>query len=139
MPNGRVDQVNEPDLLRNHAKRIAKIENSDGSWPWVCVDDGSSAPCIPPTTNPAYTVFENGWTNVGSPEAPVSFKRFLNWVHIRGAFTGGADNTVVFTLPPLYVPAFRQMLLLPLGDGSGSATVLVDIDGTVTYVTQGAF
>lgn len=135
MPNGRVDQVNEPDLLRNHSRRLLKIENSDGSWPWINVGTYPTDPGTTPDSPP----FESPWTNVGSPEAPVSFKRFLNWVHIRGAFTGGDDGTVVFTLPPLYVPAFRQMLLLPLGDGSGSATVLVDIDGTVTYVTQGAF
>lgn len=137
MTAGRVDQVSEPNVLRALTAGQKRLNSDDGSWPWVCVDDSSSNPCIPPTSNPAYTAFENGWTNVDG-QAPVSFKRFLNWVHIRGAFTGGADNTVVFSLPELYRPSFPQAIVGSLSDGSGVWTCIIGTDGTVTYVTQGA-
>lgn len=135
MTAGRVDQRSEPGALRNHEDRIAKLENSDGSWPWIYV---GTYPTDPFTT-PDSPAFQNGWVNVGPPYHLVAFKRFLNWVKIRGAFTGGADGSIVFTLPDLYRPT---MVVPPppgqLGDGSGIFNFIVDAAGNVTYITSGA-
>lgn len=122
--------------LLNHENRIRGYESQDRSGDWVYVDDGSGNPLIIPGLSPA---FQNSWTNVGSPFHLVSFKRFENWIHIRGAFTGGAPNTVVFTLPEGWLPGATESLLIGLGDGSGMASVLVDTSGDVTYINQGTF
>lgn len=46
--------------------------------------------------------FQNGWTNLGSGFSPVCFMVTVeNYLEIHGAFTGGADGSVVFTLPDL--------------------------------------
>ncbi len=120
------------DTLRDHRQRIAFLEGSDGSNEWVYVGTYPTDPLTSIESPP----FENSWTNIGGGQAPVSFKRFLNWVHIRGAFTGGADNTVVFTLPPAYRPLYPQAIVGPLTDGTGAWTCIVGTDGTVTYVTR---
>jgi len=127
-----VKQTTAEMALLQHNRRITAIERSDGSNRWIYVNPQGG-----PDTDPEGPEFQNGWTNVGSPDADLAFKRFLNWVHLRGAFTGGSDGTVVFTLPEAYRPMFRQQMLLPLGDGSGWASVLIDTTGDVTYVTQG--
>lgn len=136
--------------LYQHARRLFNLEQSDGSgvWTYVCVDNTD------PNYTPMSPLFENGWDNAGAPDAPVAFKRFYNWIHIRGGFTNASITSgVVFrfqtsadgTTPAsgellsAYIPLFRQQLLVPLGDGSGSASVLVDVDGTVTYINQGPF
>lgn len=121
-------------ILGMHNQRLNAIERSDGSAHWINVANDSSDPLWTFESPP----WQNGWGNVGGVEAPVSFKRFLNWVHIRGAFTGGVDGTVVFTLPPAYCPAFQQAAVGPLADGSGVYTYLIGVDGTVTYITAGA-
>lgn len=128
------------DTLRSYHQRLLNLENGDGSWGWICVDDGSGNPCIPDPIldSVEYCAFQNGWTNAGGDQAPVSFKRFLNWVHIRGGFTGGPDNSVVFTLPPAYAPLYPQAAIGPLGDLSGVYSLLIGVDGTVTYGTAGA-
>lgn len=136
-------------------RRLTGLDQSDGTshWIYVCVDN----------TDPNYTLesplFENGWMNAGPPDAPVSFKRFLGWIHMRGGvtnasitpsvmfhFTTSADGVTPNTGQPLmaFWPFYRQQLLVPLGDGSGSASVLVmgpnDTDpGSVSYVNQGPF
>lgn len=120
-------------VLREHRQRIRDLELSDGSNGWIYVgsfgDPGWTEESPP---------FQNGWANAGDGHAPVSFKYFLNWVHIRGAFTGGPDNSVVFTLPAVYAPIYPQPAIGPLADGSGVWAYIVGIDGTVTYVTAGA-
>lgn len=134
MTAGRVDQRSFPGDLRGLRDRVTVIENSDGSWPWIYVGDYPADPFTTPDSPP----FQNGWANVGPPYHLVAFKRFLNWVKIRGAFSGGDDGTIVFTLPALYVPS--MVVPLPpgqLGDGSGIFNAIVDTDGNVTYITSG--
>lgn len=120
--------------LRDHHTRLVNIERSDGSNPWIYVADDDTDPLWTPQSPP----WENGWGNAGGGQAPVSFKRFLNWVHIRGAFIGGADGTVVFTLPVDYVPLYPVSTTGGLADGSGIFSYIIGIDGTVKYVTAGA-
>lgn len=129
-----VQQADLGNILREHRERIAALELSDGSDGWIYVGTYPGDPGTTPESPP----FENGWSNAGAPNAPVSFKMFLNWVHIRGAFTGGADGTVVFTLPAEYAPIYAQPSIGPLADGSGVWSYVVGTDGTVTYVTAGA-
>jgi len=46
--------------------------------------------------------FQNGWTNYGNGYSPVCFIVTIeNHLEIHGAITGGADGSVVFTLPDL--------------------------------------
>lgn len=116
--------------LLNHEGRLRGAETNDRSGDWVYVDDGSGNPLFVPYS-PA---FQNSWTNVGSPYHLVSFKRFDNWIHLRGAFTGGADGTVIFTLPLGWLPGAVEPLLLSLTDGTGACTVRVDPSGDVTFV-----
>ena len=48
--------------------------------------------------------FQNSWTNYGNGYSPLCFMVTVeNNLEIHGAITGGADNTVVFTLPDLSV------------------------------------
>lgn len=128
--------VRPPDpfhTLQNFHLRISRLEQSDGSNPWINVANDSSDPLWTPDSPP----WENGWSNLGSPFAPVSFKRFLNWVHIRGGFTGGANNTVVFTLPETYWPAHTTPLTPgSFSDYTAAFTLFVDVDGTVNYVQE---
>lgn len=125
-------QTDVGSVLREHRARLRSLELSDGSNGWIYVgslgDPGWTEESPP---------FENGWANVDG-QAPVSFKMFLNWVHIRGAFAGGADGSVVFTLPPVYAPLYPQAAIGPLADGSGVYSFIIGTDGTVTYVTAGA-
>jgi hypothetical protein len=137
-------------VLREHRQRIKQLEMSDGSNGWVYVGtpgvDGVDA-LLTGESPP----FENGWTNALGGQAPVPYKYFLNWVHIRGAFTGGSDNSVGFTLPipgwiapsgaafgGTYAPAFPVANIGALADGSGVFSFVIGTDGTVTYGTAGA-
>lgn len=83
--------------------------------------------------DPGEPAFENGWDNLGSPEAPVSFMLCRGWVHLRGGFAGGADDTTVFTLPAGYRPEYQQEMILPTTSDLSYATVVVGTDGQVVY------
>jgi len=132
MTGGRVDQTNEPGVLVDLHKRVRKLEDGDGSWPWVVVGTYPTDPGTTPDSPP----FQNGWSSVGYPYPPVSFKRWLNFVVLRGAFTGGPDNSVVFTLPQEYWPTDVEVLAPgQLSDFSGIFKSWVNTDGTVNYVT----
>ena len=135
MANGRVDQTSEPGVLTDLHKRVRRLEDGDGSWPWVVVGTYPTDPGTTPDSPP----FENGWLSVGAPFPAVAFKRWLNFVVLRGAFTGGPDNSTVFTLPTVYRPTSTEVLSPgSLSDGSGIFTCVVNTDGTVVYGTSGA-
>lgn len=128
----RVQQTSVELALKQHNARLTALERSDGSNRWILVNPEGG-----PDTDPEGPEFQNGWANLGAPFAPVAFKRFSNWVHIRGAFGGGPDNSVVFTLPEPYWPT----MLTPLNPGTFSDytaafTLFVDVDGTVNYVQE---
>lgn len=79
--------------------------------------------------------FQNGWTNSFGGNAPVAFTLVNGWVHIRGGFFGGADGTVVFTLPPGYRPKYQQPMVIPTTTPGHFATCVVNVDGTVVFGT----
>lgn len=83
--------------------------------------------------------FQNSWNNLLDGEAPVSFCLTTNgWTYMRGCFTGGAEGTVVFTLPAAFAPAYRQSITGPLADGSGLFTAIVGTNGDVTFILAAA-
>lgn len=80
--------------------------------------------------------FVNGWTNALGVQAPVSFLHTVaGWVHIRGGFFGGSDNTTIFTLPVGYRPEFTQPMVIPTSVAGHFATITVNTDGRVVYGT----
>lgn len=137
MPAGTVQQTTNDLLLRQYGKRLANLENNDGSSPWITVGSGVQIG-VDAANDPIYAPdFENGWDNIpGAP--PLQFKRFLNWVHFRGGFLGGVDGSVVFTLPIYHRPLFEQPMLIPMSSGTGTASVLIQTDGTVTFIGYGS-
>lgn len=132
----RVQQTTIDLALKQHNDRLTAIERSDGSDRWIYV---GTYPTDPNTTAES-PPFENGWMNVNVANG-VRFKRQFNNLNIDGGpgITGGADNSVVFTLPSACWPKRQYILLGPLADGSGVFTYTVNTDGTVVYVTSGAF
>lgn len=73
--------------------------------------------------------FENGWANVGGGDAvPLRFRLIIGpakgstqpkkSLEIQGDVTGGADGTVVFTLPS----AYRQDYSVPLSSHDDTGT-----------------
>ena len=58
-------------------------------------------------TSAAWTpvVFQNGWANQGTGwETAAYLKDPFGFVHLKGVITGGADDTIAFTLPAGYRP-----------------------------------
>lgn len=150
----------------------------DAAWndPWIYIGiDGTDGPTGYMDFNPApfnpnvspyfQIVFQNSWTNYGNGYSPLCFMVTVeNNLEIHGAVTGGADNTVVFTLPDLnalavansftgppffwaptdsatfgnmgtYWPLAPKVLVGAAVDGSGSFTFSVGTNGDVTYIT----
>lgn len=79
--------------------------------------------------------FSNSWTNVGGTYEPVSFRiGWNNRFQLRGAFTGGNNGTVVFTIPAGYwTPPYTIPYLLPTTDPATFAQIVISTDGTVLY------
>jgi hypothetical protein len=83
--------------------------------------------------------FQNGWTNAiaaaGGNYEPVAFRwGWDNHLEIKGAFTGGADGTVVFTLPARFWPKQKtEPLDIPTTDPNTWAQIVINTDGTVQY------
>lgn len=75
--------------------------------------------------------FENGWDNTGGGLANFAFRMTEDGsVEIEGACTGGADNTIVFTLPEGFRPRDSKRFPIP-----GSLNYFqIDSDGAVNYV-----
>lgn len=149
----------------------------DAAWndPWVYIGTfgvdnadeqilGNPAPFNPDLDDYLNIPFENSWTNAGEGFSPVCFMVTVeNNLEIHGAFTGGSDNTVVFTLPDLstistpvrnywaptpnadptmmgtYWPLAPKPLVGSFIDGTGTFTFLIGTDGTVTYQTGATY
>lgn len=78
--------------------------------------------------------FLNGWTNAFGADPPVSFKRTVNsWVHIRGGFIGGSNNTTVFVLPVGYRPEYRQHFVCATTQVNHYATYYIEPTGEVVF------
>jgi hypothetical protein len=71
------------------------LERFDGTnWPdtsLIAVGSGGSAPA-----------FQNGWSNLGDPDAPLTFQKIGQDVEISGGIKGGTST--IFQLPPGYWP-----------------------------------
>lgn len=105
----------------------------DGDWTYVGTAGLDGVDSLLTYESPP---FENGWTNVLGDEAPVSFMHTIaGWVHIRGGFFGGADGSIVFTLPVGYRPVYQQPMVIPTSTPGHFATVVVNTDGTVVFGT----
>ena len=95
-----VQEPNTNRWLEGHSHRVSQLERRAGG-PWIYVgtwpDDPGTTPDSPP--------FENGWANMGGLFRRMRFRWNLNnQVDIEGAISGGADDTVCFTLPDGYRP-----------------------------------
>jgi hypothetical protein len=109
------------------------VSGEDGPWIYVGTTGVDGVDSLLTVDSPP---FQNSWTNALGDEAPVSFLLTFNgWVHLRGGFAGGADNTTVFTLPVGYRPPYRQEMVIPTGSDVDYATCVVETDGTVVYET----
>lgn len=124
-------------ILANHERRLQGSERQNDT-PWIFVGDpDADQPWAPPFTNGA---------NIPG-QAPLSFLMTIDgWLKLRGGFTidptpgGVVPGDEVFALPdgstfPFinFIPKFNHPLLLPLSDGSGAASVLVNTLGSVIY------
>lgn len=79
----------------------------------------------------------NNWSVYGQ-NTPSYFKDSLGVVHIRGEVTGGAVNTVIFTLPTGYRPSVRMWFPINSNDGNNIyGMIQIAGDGTVKLVTGG--
>ncbi len=76
-------------------------------------------------SQPLGVAFEGTWDNVGGTNAPASWYLSEDGeVRIRGKITGGADNTVVCTLPEEVRPEFTETFVCPV-DENGN----IDLSG----------
>lgn len=130
-----MSSVEQHDVRRtflDHVGRIRIVERGGANWIYVgSIGDGGVDDLLGPISPP----FQNGWTNSLGDDAPVSFTLVNGWVHIRGGFSGGADGTVVFTLPDGYRPAYQVPMVIPTGDPGHYATVIVGTNGDVVFGT----
>jgi hypothetical protein len=78
--------------------------------------------------------FVNNWGNVGAPYTAVAYRITADgWVYLRGRATGGAIDTVMFTLPATYRPSATMVFAI----ASDSACYLqVAANGQVKVITQ---
>lgn len=123
-------QVTTPDALREHNDRIRSLERSGGPWIFVGTIGLDGVDDVLTPDSPA---FKNSWTNSLGEDPPVSFTVVNGWVHIRGGFVGGANGTVVFTLPPGYRPSHRQRFVCGTASPAHYATYYVETSGDVVF------
>jgi hypothetical protein len=73
-----------------------------------------------------------GWTNVGSPYAPAQYRIQPNGVlQLRGAITGGAGNSTIFTLPATVLLDYAQWC--PVDFGHAFGTVFLSAGGVLQW------
>ena len=96
-----------------------------GPWIWVGTYPGD------PDTTPDSPPFENGWDNYGSGFGRTRFRLNNGLIEIVGSVIGGAEDTVVFTLPTGYRPDESYRSGAVLTAGTSLVVVQVDPDGSV--------
>lgn len=123
----RISQPGLDKILRDHSADIDALRRGPGRWIAVGTypGDADTVPESPP--------FQNGWGNVGSGNAALSFY-VDKWrrVHIRGAVQGGAMGSVIFTLPTEYRPESTERFIVA-GDDT-FAIIQIDPNGDVSRV-----
>ena len=78
--------------------------------------------------------FQNGWTNALGDEPPLSFVRSVTgFIHLNGAFFGGGNGTVIFTLPVKYRPAKTQRFVIGTTSDTHYATYHILTTGEVVF------
>lgn len=126
--------IQEPTTLREVGSlgfRNDQITFRDLSGVWVYVGTYPGDPDTIALSPP----FENSWDNVGDPYQRMSFcVDGTGAVHIRGKVTGGADGTVVFTLPDLYRPPKNERFTGATDDPLSICTWEIASNGEVTFV-----
>ena len=111
-----------------HEQRIRRREQRvDGEWVYVGTYPGG------PGTTPDSPVFKNSWAPIASD--PLRFRWLLNGSpDFRGKATGGAKDTVVFTLPLKARPDNEYVVPYALTSNCvGSLTI--EADGDVIWHT----
>ena len=84
--------------------------------------------------SPGPPSFQNSWTNVSGGQ-PVRFSlNHSGWLRIHGDFTGGADDTTVFTLPAEFRPAYDHPYIIPTTNPEAFAIIRVQADGQVVFL-----
>lgn len=110
-------------LHRDHGNVLRR-----SAGPWRYVGD------------PGEPAFQNGWANAAASAAipnpvPMRFRGALGGgIDIEGDVAGGADGTVVFTLPPIYRPD-KDKPLHAHDDDKNYIAGRVFSDGTVVLGT----
>lgn len=130
----RIDRVTTAGTLGNHETRLRLSEFSGERWIYfgtVGVDgiDDLITPDSPP--------FQNGWTQAGGDTQAFSFVLRANgWLFTRGVPTGGADNTVVATLPVECRPKKTEPFTSRGRTPGSVVTWRIEPTGEVIYETQ---
>lgn len=125
--------IHEPSTQRDVGSlgwRGGKLERRGLAGPWIIVGtfpgDAGTTEDSPP--------FENSWANVGDPYQKLSFRLGPTDVFLRGKVTGGADGTVVFTLPLFYRPLKNERFTGATDDPLIICTWEIATNGEVTMV-----
>lgn len=130
---GRLSRPTLPGVVGNHETRLRGLERSThGHLIYVGTYPGD------PNTTDESPPFLNGWGNIGGDYPPLAFAMGMDgYVRLEGTCTGGADGTVVFTLPEGYRPSQSQRFVCALSTGSDFMTLQIDPTGDVTVVARG--
>lgn len=130
---GRLIPPGTPAAIGNLNKRTRALEQaSHGHLIYVGTYPGD------PNTSSESPPFQNGWGNIGGDYPPLAFcLTSSGFVEFEGTCDGGADGTVVFTLPEGYRPDESQRFVAALSAGSDFCTIQVDPTGDVTIVARG--
>jgi hypothetical protein len=80
---------------------------------------------------PGEPAYQNGWTHGGlsTDSTAAFFKDPLGIVHLKGVLHSNTGSLTAFTLPAGYAPS--QGLFLPAATTPGTATLTIEIDGSV--------
>lgn len=105
-------------VLHNRDHRRGGADAINGRWYFVGDADASD--------------FENSWTNTGGDAAVLRYGLDDDELVVVGDITGGALDTVVFTLPATHTPDERHTRAGAVAVDGALATIIIDTDGTVT-------
>lgn len=83
----------------------------------------------------------NSWVDFGAAYAPSGFWKDPNGqVHLRGVVKNGtAVGTVIFTLPPSYAPAFREVFAVSSNGSFGAIDVMTSGDVVASVGSTASF
>jgi hypothetical protein len=89
-----------------------------------------------PLTTPDSPPFQNSWANELGNYDPLAFRWDEHWrLEFQGEITGGATNTVAFTLPATHIPDKHKPFPIIVIDGATKLLSVAEIDHTTGDVT----